>query len=112
MATFVAALVVFGLVTAAMALGVIVQGNRVGRNQRNGVKLWAGGRMANNLVWDSGDTAIVLEGGTFTLVNNTVANLEGYNYLAMLGNYDAVHAASVSLYNNIFSKSHCCWYLP
>jgi hypothetical protein len=84
--------------------GIVVRRNRVGKNGRNGVKLWAGGRMVNNLVWDSGDTALVLEWGTFHIANNTIANISTHNYLALLGNYDVKHPASVHLHNNIFSN--------
>jgi hypothetical protein len=57
------------------ATGVIVRRNRVLRNHLNGIKLWAGGRMENNLVWGQGNSAVWV--GTFTstleVVNNTIA---------------------------------------
>lgn len=82
--------------------GIVVRRNRVGRNLHNGIKVWAGGRIENNLVWRCGDTLLVLEGGTYTVVNNTFASLDGYSYMAVLGNYDAEHDATVLLENNIF----------
>ncbi len=84
--------------------GIMVRRNRVGRNGRNGIKAWAGGTLANNLIWDSGTTALVLEGGTYAIVNNTVASIQSYNYLAVLGSYDAGVPATVTLVNNIFSN--------
>ncbi len=60
---------------AGNATGVIVRRNRVVRNHLNGIKLWAGGRMENNVVWGQGNSAVWV--GTFTstleVVNNTVA---------------------------------------
>jgi hypothetical protein len=55
--------------------GVIVRRNEVARNHQNGIKLWAGGRVENNLVWGQGNCALWL--GTFhsklEVVNNTIA---------------------------------------
>ncbi|MCG2767834.1 MAG: right-handed parallel beta-helix repeat-containing protein [Anaerolineae bacterium] len=60
---------------AGNATGVIVRRNRVVRNHLNGIKLWAGGRMENNVVWGQGNSAVWV--GTFTstleVVNNTIA---------------------------------------
>jgi PKD repeat protein len=60
---------------AGNATGVIVRRNRVIRNHLNGIKLWAGGRMENNVVWGQGNSAAWV--GTFTstleIVNNTIA---------------------------------------
>lgn len=57
------------------AQGVIVRRNRVIRNFQNGIKLWGGGRVENNLVWGQGNSALWL--GTFQssleVVNNTIA---------------------------------------
>lgn len=57
------------------ANGVIVRRNRVIRNYQNGIKLWAGGRIENNIVWGQGNSALWL--GTFhsnlEVVNNTIA---------------------------------------
>jgi hypothetical protein len=55
--------------------GIIVRRNRVVRNHLNGIKLWAGGWMENNVVWGQGNSAVWV--GTFAstleVVNNTVA---------------------------------------
>jgi hypothetical protein len=60
---------------AGHATGVIVRRNRVVRNHLNGIKLWAGGRMENNVVWGQGNSAVWV--GTFAstveAVNNTIA---------------------------------------
>jgi hypothetical protein len=57
------------------ATGVVVRRNRVVRNALNGIKLWAGGRIENNVVWGQGNSALWL--GTLhsklEVVNNTVA---------------------------------------
>lgn len=57
------------------AMGVIVRRNRVVRNRLNGVKLWAGGRLENNVIWGQGNSAVWI--GTYTstleVINNTVA---------------------------------------
>jgi hypothetical protein len=57
------------------ASDVIVQRNQVVRNHLNGIKLWAGGRMENNVVWGQGSSAVWV--GTFTstleVFNNTIA---------------------------------------
>jgi hypothetical protein len=57
------------------ATGVVVRRNRVVRNHLNGIKLWAGGRMENNVIWGQGNSAVWV--GTFDctleVVNNTIA---------------------------------------
>jgi hypothetical protein len=57
------------------ASGIIVRHNRVVNNHLNGIKLWAGGRMENNLVWGQGNSAVWV--GTFPstleVINNTIA---------------------------------------
>ncbi|MBN1401020.1 MAG: right-handed parallel beta-helix repeat-containing protein [Anaerolineae bacterium] len=60
---------------AGNALGVILRRNRVVRNRLNGIKLWAGGRMENNLVWGQGNCAVWVGtySSTLEIVNNTVA---------------------------------------
>jgi hypothetical protein len=59
----------------AGAAGVIVRRNRVVRNHLNGIKLWAGGRIENNLVWGQGNSGVWA--GTFPgaleIFNNTIA---------------------------------------
>jgi hypothetical protein len=55
--------------------GVIVRRNRVARNRCNGIKVWAGGRIENNAIWGSGDSAIWAGTwhSTVEIINNTVA---------------------------------------
>jgi len=65
------------------AEGVVVRRNRVVRNYQNGIKLWAGGLIENNLVWGQGNSALWL--GTFhsrlEVINNTIAyNMWNPNY--------------------------------
>jgi hypothetical protein len=76
-----------------------VRRNRVYNHALNGIKLWNGGEASNNVVWNSGDTMLVLEPGDYTIVNNTFASVNGYTYLAVLGGYEM---STIRLYNNIF----------
>ncbi|MCC6491124.1 MAG: right-handed parallel beta-helix repeat-containing protein, partial [Candidatus Hydrogenedentes bacterium] len=57
------------------AEGIVVRCNRVVRNHLMGIKLWAGGRMENNVVWGQGLTPVVVGKypGTYEVVNNTIA---------------------------------------
>ncbi len=88
---------------AGSVSGIVVRRNRVANNLRNGVKLWAGGLMVNNAVWNSADTALVLEAGsTYTVTNNTIANCTSYTYLATLGGYATSTPSNIRLHNNIF----------
>lgn len=55
--------------------GILVRRNRVVRNRLMGIKLWAGGRMENNVVWGQGLTPVVVGKypGTYEVVNNSIA---------------------------------------
>jgi hypothetical protein len=55
--------------------GIKVKRNKVVRTHRSGVKLWAGGRMENNVIWGSGIAPIVIgiHPGSYEIVNNTIA---------------------------------------
>jgi hypothetical protein len=98
---------------AGNATGVIVRRNRVVRNHLNGIKLWAGGRMENNVVWGQGNSAVWV--GTFTstleIVNNTVAyNMWDLSYSernwAFVAGYPEEIASppvNLTLVNNIFA---------
>jgi hypothetical protein len=57
------------------AIGVIVRRNVVARNHLNGIKLWAGGRIENNVVWGQGNSAMWSGTwpSTLEIVNNTIA---------------------------------------
>jgi len=98
---------------AGNATGVIVRRNRVVRNHLNGIKLWAGGRMENNVVWGQGNSAVWA--GTFTstleIVNNTIAyNMWDLSYSernwAFVAGYPEELASppvNLTLVNNIFA---------
>ncbi len=63
--------------------------------------------LINSLSYDSGLTSLVLaEGGSYTVINNTIANRTSFGYLATLGGYQTVTPTSISLYNNIFYNDH------
>jgi hypothetical protein len=95
------------------ATGVFVRRNRVVRNHLNGIKLWAGGRMENNVVWGQGNSAVWI--GTFTstleVVNNTIAyNMWDLTYgernWALVAGYPEELASppvTLTLVNNIFA---------
>lgn len=93
--------------------GIIVRRTRVVCNHKNGIKLWAGGRMENNVVWGQGDTAVVIGAhpGRFEIINNTIAynmwnsDYSGRNY-AFVAAYPENGASSqinLTLINNIFA---------
>jgi len=98
---------------AGNATGVVVRRNRVIRNHLNGIKLWAGGRMENNLVWGQGDSAVWV--GTFTstleVVNNTVAynmwdlTYSERNWAVVVGYPEEIDSPPVALtlVNNVFA---------
>jgi hypothetical protein len=95
------------------ATGVVVRRNRVVRNHLNGIKLWAGGRMENNLIWGQGNSAVWA--GTFSstleLFNNTVAynmwdtSYSERNWAVVVGYPEelARPAVTLTLVNNIFA---------
>ena len=96
------------------ATGVIVRRNRVVRNHLNGIKLWAGGRIENNVVWGQGNSAVWV--GTFAstleVINNTVAynmwdtSYSERNWAFVAGYPDEVFphpSVKLTLVNNIFA---------
>ena len=95
--------------------GVVVRRNRVVRNHLNGIKLWSGGIMQNNLVWGQGNIPVAIgdHPGIYVLKNNTIAYnmwnpaFSSRNY-AMLAGYphdDTGVSAEIdlTLINNIFA---------
>jgi hypothetical protein len=98
---------------AGNATGVVVRRNRVVRNHLNGIKLWAGGRMENNVIWGQGNSAVWV--GTFPstveVVNNTIAynmwdmSYGERNWAFVAGYPEEMDAPPVmlTLVNNIFA---------
>jgi hypothetical protein len=82
--------------------GIVVRRNRVVGNGLHSVKLWAGGLVADNLIANGGSTALVLRGGTYHILDNTLAGISSHAYMAVLGDYDNEHPATVHLSDNIF----------
>jgi hypothetical protein len=98
---------------AGNATGVVVRRNRVVRNHLNGIKLWAGGRMENNVVWGQGNSAVWVGvfPSTVEAVNNTIAyNMwdpaySERNWAFVAGYPEEMDAPPVALtlVNNIFA---------
>ena len=93
--------------------GIIVRRNRVVRNHLNGIKVWAGGRIENNLLWGQGNSAIW--SGTFNstieIIHNTVAynmwdgRFSERNWAVVVGYPEELSKPEVQLtmFNNIFA---------
>jgi hypothetical protein len=95
--------------------GIMVRRNRVVRNHLNGIKVWSGGVIQNNLVWGHGNipVAIGAHQGEYILKNNTIAynmwdpdfSVRNYALLAAYPDEDTGISASIdlTLVNNIFA---------
>lgn len=94
--------------------GVIVRGNRVERNFLNGIKVWAGGRIEDNIIWGNGNSAIWSGtwNSTIEIINNTVAYnmwdpypLSERNWAVVVGYPEEIPKPLVKLtmFNNIFA---------
>ncbi|MBN1815037.1 MAG: right-handed parallel beta-helix repeat-containing protein [Anaerolineae bacterium] len=98
---------------AGNATGVVVRRNRVVRNHLNGIKLWAGGRMENNVVWGQGNSAVWVGvfPSTVEVINNTIAyNMwdtaySEHNWAFVAGYPEEMDSPPVmlTLVNNIFA---------
>ncbi len=100
---------------AGFVRGIVVRRNRVFRNRLNGIKLWSGGTIENNLVWGQGNTAVDIGAhpGIYRLANNTVAynmwdpsfSVRSYSLAAAYPDDSSGGSASVdlTLINNIFA---------
>jgi len=95
--------------------GIVVRRNRVVRNHLQGIKLWAGGRMENNIVWGQGiaPVALGMHPGAYEVVNNTIAynmyntdfSERDYAFVAAYPDPDTGTSAAIqlTLVNNIFA---------
>lgn len=95
--------------------GILVRRNRVIRNHLQGIKLWAGGRMENNVVAGQGADPVLVgvHPGVFEVVNNTIAfnmyspdfSARTYGFVAGHFNPDLGRAAEIRLtvVNNLFA---------
>jgi hypothetical protein len=93
--------------------GIVVRRNTVARNHLQGIKLWAGGRMENNVVWGSGTDPVSLGDypGTYEVVNNTIAynmydptySERGYAFRAAYPEEWGAAQIQLTLVNNIFA---------
>ncbi len=82
---------------------IIVRRNRVEQNALNGIKLWGGGTIVNNLAWNNGDTNLVIEEGSdYTIINNTFASVASHTYLAAAGYDEWSGTTNIIMVNNIF----------
>lgn len=93
--------------------GIVVRRNIIARTHRSGIKLWAGGRIENNVVWGSGIAPLVIGiyPSSYELVNNTIAfnmwdpNYSGRDY-SLVASYpsDGISPEiDLLLSNNIFA---------
>jgi hypothetical protein len=95
--------------------GIVVRRNTVARNHLQGIKLWSGGRMENNIVWGEGiePVALGMHPGTYEVINNTIAynmydtdySERDYGLVASYPNGDTGISAAIqlTLVNNIFA---------
>lgn len=95
--------------------GIIVRRNRVARNHMTGIKVWAGGRIQNNVVWGQGNTPMALGAfpGTYEVINNTIAynmwdpdfGIRNYSFVVAYPNDETGISAAcdLTLLNNIFA---------
>jgi hypothetical protein len=100
---------------AGNVTGIVVRRNRVARNHLEGIKLWAGGRMENNVVWGQGiaPVALGMHPGAYEVVNNTIAynmystdySERDYAFVAAYPNPDTGTSATIqlTLVNNVFA---------
>jgi hypothetical protein len=99
--------------TAGNVPGIKVKRNKIVRAHRNGIKLWAGGRIENNVVWGSGVAPVDIGAypGSYEFVNNTVAfNMwdksysgRDYSFVAAYPSDGISAAIDLTLSNNIFA---------
>jgi hypothetical protein len=94
--------------------GIEVRRNVVARNHCNGIKLWSGGLVSENLVWGQGDTPLTVGPyrGKAEIIYNTVAynmwarEFGGRNYAATIGYPESGIAkprVDLSFHHNIFA---------
>jgi hypothetical protein len=93
--------------------GIVVRGNDVVRNSLQGIKLWAGGLMEDNLVWGQGINPVVvgIYAGTYTVTNNTIAynmwdpaySERDYAFVAAYPEIGYSPSVTLMLTNNIFA---------
>jgi hypothetical protein len=93
--------------------GIVVRRNRVVRNHLQGIKLWAGGRMENNVVWGQGINPVTVgvHPGSYEVVNNTIAfnmyspdfGARDYAFVAGYPENGTAAAIQLTLVNNIFA---------
>jgi len=93
--------------------GIVVRRNRVVRNHLNGIKLWGGGRIENNILWGQGNTPVVIGAypGSYEVVNNTIAynmwdasySERNYAFAAAYPEDGSSARIDLTLRNNIFA---------
>ena len=100
---------------AGNVTGIVVRRNRVVGNHLQGIKLWSGGRMENNVVWGQGINPVMLGAhpGTYEVVNNTIAynmydpdySERDYSFVAAYPATASSPAIQLTLVNNIFASN-------
>lgn len=93
--------------------GIIVRRNRVARNHLQGIKLWSGGRMENNVVWGQGIDPVMVGKYPCTteVLNNTIVfnmvdpaySERGYVFVAAYPEEGISPPITLIMVNNIFA---------
>jgi hypothetical protein len=93
--------------------GILVSRNRVARNHLQGIKLWAGGRMENNLIWGQGINPVMVGKypGKIEVINNTIAynmydpaySQRDYAFVAAYPEETGSPSVTLVLVDNIFA---------
>jgi hypothetical protein len=92
--------------------GILVRRNIVARNHLQAIKLWAGGRMENNVVFGQGINPVVVGvyPSTVEVVNNTIAynmwdsySARDYAFIAAYPEIGYSPPVQLTLVNNIFA---------
>jgi hypothetical protein len=93
--------------------GIVVRRNKIIRTYRSGIKLWSGGRIENNIVWETGISPVVIGifPSSYEVMNNTIAfnmwdpSFSGRDYSFVAGYPEDGISAEIDLLlsNNIFA---------
>jgi hypothetical protein len=93
--------------------GVVVRRNQVYRNHLQGIKLWGGGRMENNVIWGQGINPVMIGvyPAEYVVAHNTIAfnmwdpaySARDYAFVAGYPEEGRTSDITLTLVNNIFA---------